>query len=80
MATIVSTPDSHPPMPAGGGVPGRSILELCASEQVARVRFPPGPEQLEVEAVAQWSATGGVSLLPRVVGHHPVPLRLIELP
>jgi serine/threonine protein kinase len=80
MARIVTTPDSHPPMPGDDGVSGRSILELCVSEQVVRVSFPSGPEQLELEASAHWSASGRVSLTPRVVGHRQVPHRQIELP
>jgi len=79
MARIMSTPDAHPAMPADDGVPGRSILELCVSEQIVRVRFPSGPEQLEIEASAHWWASGLVSLSSKVVGHHPVPHRQIEL-
>ena len=79
MAKILRTPDKHPVMPADG-VPGRSILEMCASEQIARVPFPTGPEQLEIEATAHWSSTGEVNLSSRVIGHHPVPNRQIELP
>ncbi|HEX2691881.1 MAG TPA: protein kinase [Kofleriaceae bacterium] len=79
-ATIVSTPDKHPVAPTDDGVSGRSILELCVSEQVVRVRFPPGPEQLELEAQVHWWSTGRVTLTSRVVGHHQVPRHQIELP
>jgi hypothetical protein len=79
LARILSTPDSHPAMPRDDGVAGRSILELCVSEQIVRVRFPSGPEQLEIEASAHWGASGLVSLSSKVVGHHPVPHRQVEL-
>jgi serine/threonine protein kinase len=79
MATIVSTPDKHPAMSADDGVSGRSILELCVSEQITRVRFPSGPEQLELEATVHWSSPGKVNLSSSVVGHQPVSQRQIEL-
>ena len=78
MARIVRTPDAHPEIPNGLGVSGRSILELCVSEQIARVRFPAGPEQLEVEATAHWRSPGKVELSSAVVRHQ-VPHRQIEL-
>ena len=81
MPRVIVTPDAHP---AFGGaavdaVLGMSMLELCVSEQVVRVRFPPGPEQLDVEATVLWSE-GLVNLSPRVTGHHPGPRHAIELP
>jgi len=79
MARILATPDHHPSVPSDDGVPGRSLLELCVSEQVVRVRFPSGPEQLELEAQVHWAASGQVNVTPRVVGHHQVPRRQIEL-
>jgi serine/threonine protein kinase len=73
---IVSTPDQHPVV---GDEPGLSLLEMCVSEQLGRVRFPASAEELEVEVAVQWSQ-GRVRMLPRVVGHRQVPLRRIELP
>jgi serine/threonine protein kinase len=58
---------------------GMSMLEFCVSEQIVRVRFPPGPERLDVEATVLWSQ-GLVNLSPRVTGHHPGPRHAIELP
>ena len=78
---VLTTPDKHPAV-AGAGVDaelGMSILEICVSEQIVRVRFPPGPEQLDVEATVLWSQ-GLVNLSPRVTGHHPAPRHAIELP
>jgi hypothetical protein len=80
MATIVKTPDTHAAVPAGGGEPGRSILELCVSEQIARARFPSGPEQLELEVTAHWWSSGRVDLSSSVVGRQPAAQRRIELP
>jgi hypothetical protein len=55
------------------------MLEFCVSEQIVRVRFPPGPERLDVEATVLWSQ-GLVNLSPRVTGHSPGPRHAIELP
>ncbi|TMQ06989.1 MAG: hypothetical protein E6J91_36745 [Deltaproteobacteria bacterium] len=75
---IVSTPDQHPAVPGDDG-PGLSLLEMCVSEQIGRVRFPASTEELEVEVAAQWSQAR-VKLSCKVVGHRQVPLRRIELP
>jgi serine/threonine protein kinase len=80
MSTIERTPDDHTPMPGGDGVSGRSILEFCVAEQLTRVPYPPGPEQLELEATVYWSAPRAVKLSAQVVGHHPAPPRKLELP
>jgi hypothetical protein len=75
---IVTTPDTHSSMPTAGGVPGMSLLELCVSEQLVRVKFPPGPEQLELEVAVNLSVTGQVGLSSKVVEHHPAPHRQVE--
>jgi serine/threonine protein kinase len=80
MTKILSTPDEHPVSQPDDGVAGRSVLELCVSEQFVRVRFPPGPEQLEIEASAHWTSSERVKLSAKVVGHFLVPRRQIELP
>jgi hypothetical protein len=77
MPRIIVSPDAHPAAVGTGG--GLGMLELCVSEQIARVRFPSGPDQLEVEATILWSQ-GLVNLSPRVTAHHPVPRHAIELP
>jgi hypothetical protein len=75
---IVSTPDQHA-KPPGGDAAGMSILEMCVSEQVARLRFPRSPQELEIEQTLLWSQ-GRVTLLPRIVGHREVAAGRIELP
>jgi serine/threonine protein kinase len=77
MPSIVRSPELHPPIP-GGGVPGMSMLEHCTSEQIARVRLPPGTAQLEVEATVQWSPEK-LTLSAKVVGRRQVPRGKIEL-
>jgi anti-sigma factor RsiW len=78
MPVVTTTPDAHPPVP-GDGVRGMSLLEYCVSDQIVRVRFPPGPDLLDVEATVLW-AQGLVNLSPRVTGHRPGPRHTIELP
>jgi hypothetical protein len=75
--TIVSTPDTHPA--TGDGVAAKSVLEYCASEQIAKARFPPSSELLDVEVTAQWSP-GQVVLTPRITSRRQGPHRPIELP
>src|SRR5581483_7168999 len=65
---IVSTPDSHPP--TENGVPGRSELEFCVSEQVAGARFPVGFETIEVTVAVHW-VPGQIHLVPEITGAHP---------
>jgi serine/threonine protein kinase len=75
---ILSTPDEHPE-PAGAGVAdARSILEMCVSEQLTRVRFPSGSELLHVEVALQWSR-GDVAMTPKLLDQQSVPRRQIEL-
>jgi hypothetical protein len=75
---IVSTPDEHVIAP-GSDASGMSALEMCVSEQVARLRFPRSSQELEIEETLLWSK-GRVSVLPRIVGHREVPTGQIELP
>jgi serine/threonine protein kinase len=72
---ILSTPDDHPP----GDERGMSILEMCVSEQVRRLRFPRSSEELEVEETIQWSQ-GRITVSPKVVGHRLVATGRIEMP
>jgi len=78
MARILSTPDAHTVVPTGPGGPGMSMLEFCVSDQIVRVRFPPGPEELEIETTAHWRSPERVELSSAVVGHQ-APHRQIEL-
>jgi hypothetical protein len=77
MGDIVSTPDEHVSGPDSAR--GRSLLEMCVSEQIARVHFPPGPDRLELEAMAQWSP-GQVKLSAKLLDRRTVPRGQIELP
>jgi len=79
MANILSTPDRQGMIPAEG-IPASSVLEMCVSEQIARVRFPTGPEQLDIEATAHWWSPGAVKLSSKVVGQHQVVNRRIDAP
>ncbi|HEX3766207.1 MAG TPA: protein kinase [Kofleriaceae bacterium] len=72
---IMSTPDQHGP----AGPAGMSMLEMCVSEQVARLRFPRSSQELEIEETLLWSK-GRMTLLPRIVGHREVATGQIELP
>ncbi len=54
-------------------------LRWCVEQAVGRVKFPDGPEQLDVEVGVQWSQ-GFMNLSPRVVGHRPVAGTTIDLP
>jgi cell division protein FtsB len=78
MATIVSTPDKHPDPPGGETVSGKSALEMCVSEQVTRVHFPPGPDRLDLEVMVEWSPAM-LKLSSNVVHHQRVPAGQIEL-
>jgi hypothetical protein len=64
---ILSTPDEHPLTDAA---PVPSMLEMCVSEQLARVRFPPGAQRLELEVTFQWSP-GHVETTAKVVDQLP---------
>jgi hypothetical protein len=75
---IVSTPDHHAAM-SDDRERGPSLLEMCVSEQIARIRFPASLEELEVEVTAQWSQ-GRVTLSPNIVGHRTVSRRRIDPP
>jgi hypothetical protein len=58
--------------------PDSEILKLCVSEQIAAVHFPAGPQQLDLEVYAQWSA-GLVNLSARVTGRHEGPRGRLDL-
>jgi len=55
-----------PPRIPGGGVAGLGVLEMCVSEQLARVRFPAGPADQEIETTVHWTPER-VALSPKVV-------------
>jgi serine/threonine protein kinase len=74
---IVSTPDGH--APPGDTGRGMSMLEMCVSEQVGRLRFPASSEELAVEETIRWSQ-GRVTIAPRITGHRAVSVRRIDEP
>jgi serine/threonine protein kinase len=53
-------------------------LRWCVEQAIGRVKFPSGPEQLEVEVGVGWSS-GMMNLSPRVVGHRAAPGSTIDL-
>ena len=53
-------------------------LRWCVEQAVGRVKFPEGPEQLDVEVGVQW-AQGFMNLSPRVVAHRAVAGTTIDL-
>ncbi|HEY0192316.1 MAG TPA: serine/threonine-protein kinase [Kofleriaceae bacterium] len=63
MERIVSTPDHH--APTDDGMPGRSMLEFCVSEQAASAHFPAGIEPVDIEVAVQWTP-GQIRMLPKV--------------
>jgi serine/threonine protein kinase len=51
------------------GVDDEAVLQPCVALAMERIKYPPGPEQLDLEVAVSWSE-GQVILSPRVVGHH----------
>jgi serine/threonine protein kinase len=51
--------------------PDSPMLRLCVAEAIARVRFPKGPETLDLDVFVHWSA-GMISISPRVTGRKKV--------
>jgi hypothetical protein len=47
--------------------PESPMLRLCVSESIGRVKFPPGPETLDLDVFVHWDA-GIISVSPRVTG------------
>jgi hypothetical protein len=58
---------------------GQSMLEMCVVDQIARVRFAPGPDVLDVEVAVHWWHPGLVTVSPHVTRQHPVRGGQIEL-
>jgi len=58
--------------------PESMSLRLCVWDAVARVKYPPGPDILDLEITVQWSE-GLLNLAPRVVGRRQLPKSLGEL-
>jgi serine/threonine protein kinase len=51
--------------------PDSPMLRLCVAESVSRVRFPTGPESLELDVFVHWSA-GLITVSARVTGRRKV--------
>jgi len=66
---------SHSATASGESSPS---LRLCLELAVVRIRFPGGPEQLDVEVQVGW-AEGVLNLSPRIVGRREAPRSNIDL-
>ncbi|MBA3818100.1 MAG: protein kinase [Deltaproteobacteria bacterium] len=51
--------------------PDSPFLRLCVAEAITRVRFPAGPETLDLEVFVHWSK-GIINVAPRVAGRRTV--------
>ncbi|MEO8702321.1 MAG: serine/threonine-protein kinase, partial [Kofleriaceae bacterium] len=58
--------------------PDSPFLRLCVAEAIERVKYPPGPDVLELEINIQWSA-GLLNLAARVVGKSANPRSMLDL-
>jgi serine/threonine protein kinase len=58
--------------------PDSPFLRLCVAEAIERVKYPPGPEVIDLEVNIQWSA-GLLNLAARVVGRRPGPGSILDL-
>src|SRR3712207_3132242 len=61
-----------------GAGPDSPMLGLCVAESIGRVKFPAGPEQLELEVDVHWSA-GYLVCVPRVMAHRKVTPAMFDL-
>ena len=67
LVRLTVQPDGNAHSSTSVNGPDSPMLRLCVAGALARVTFPTGPEQLEVEITVQWSA-GMLALGPRVTG------------
>ena len=58
--------------------PDSSFLRLCVAESIARVKYPPGPDLLDLEVNIQWSE-GLLNLAARVVAKRQAPRSILDL-
>jgi len=77
LVRLTVNPDgvSHSATATGEASPS---LRLCLELAVVRIRFPGGPEQLDVEVGVGW-AEGVLNLSPRIVGRRTGPRSTIDL-
>ncbi|MDQ3364794.1 MAG: protein kinase [Myxococcota bacterium] len=66
----------HSSITAAG--PDSPFLRLCVAEAITRVRFPAGPETLDLEVFVHWSA-GLINVAPRVAGRRRVAPSTLDL-
>jgi hypothetical protein len=71
------TPDGVGHSSAATG-PDSPFLRLCVGEALERVKYPPGPDELELEVSVQWSA-GLLNQAPRIVQRRHSPNNLQDL-
>jgi len=77
MVRLVVGPDGVAHSSVATGEPSPS-LRWCVEQAIGRVKFPPGPDQLDVEVGVGWSS-GMMNLSPRVVRKRPVSGAAIDL-
>jgi hypothetical protein len=77
MVRLTVGPDGVAHSSVATGEPSPS-LRWCVEQAIGRVKFPSGPEQLEVEVGVGWSQDL-MNLSPRVVGHRSVAGSTIDL-
>ncbi len=65
--TVCASGKSRQPIVRGVDSP---TLTGCVSDALARVRFAPGAEDLDVQVLATWSSDA-LTMAPRVADHHP---------
>jgi serine/threonine protein kinase len=63
---------------ASASGPDSPSLRLCVQGAVSSLKFPTGPEQLDLEVKLGWSA-GSLSHSARVVGHHEAPRSNLDI-
>ncbi len=77
MVRLTVQPDGVAHSSVATGEPSPS-LRWCVEQAIGRIKFPAGPEQLELEVGVGWSQ-GMMNLSPRVVGHRTVSGTTIDL-
>jgi len=73
--TVNSDGISHSAVASGESSPS---LKLCLEFAAGRIKFPSGPEQLELEVLVGW-AEGVLNLSPRITGRRDAPRSNLDL-
>jgi serine/threonine protein kinase len=75
--TLTVTPDGSGHSASAIG-PDSPFLRLCVAEAIERVKYPPGPDVLDLAVSVQWSA-GLLNQAPRIVGRRQSPNSMLDL-